>query len=290
MDTEEHEAVVGFRQSILNELFCKRPDRALFHYTTQAGLLGIIRDKQIWATHHQCLNDIQEFLYAKDLVRKELNGRAAAASGDSLSVVKAMLSVMDQKGFEDVDLYIACFSEVHDSLALWRTYGGLTSGFALRYEGTLVNSPARFEMRPCLYREEQQREVIKALVAEVLERTLKYCQVTGASPEQFVGVDLRTKLHRLGAIIKHPTFAEEKEWRLISEVMTAWPGEGALKFREGKSMIVPYRCIPLDGFTQVIVGPNPNPEQSARSVRSLLSSEGIRGVEVVMSDVPYRNW
>ena len=48
------------------------PPAILYHYTTQQGLLGIIRDKEIWASHTQYLNDAREFRHALDLIKEEL--------------------------------------------------------------------------------------------------------------------------------------------------------------------------------------------------------------------------
>ena len=39
----------------------------LFHYTTAAGLLGILDSSGFWATDLRFLNDAQEAVYARDL-------------------------------------------------------------------------------------------------------------------------------------------------------------------------------------------------------------------------------
>src|SRR5437868_10408340 len=36
----------------------------LFHYTDGAGLLGIVKGREVWATHTQYLNDQDEFRHA----------------------------------------------------------------------------------------------------------------------------------------------------------------------------------------------------------------------------------
>jgi C-terminal processing protease CtpA/Prc len=69
------------KRKILEEVLSHRPDGPLYHYTKQAGLLGIIRKKEIWATHTQYLNDTREFLHAVQLIRDELTV-ARAAHGD----------------------------------------------------------------------------------------------------------------------------------------------------------------------------------------------------------------
>jgi hypothetical protein len=39
----------------------------LYHYTNQSGLIGIITNRETWATHIRYLNDSAEFEYAVDL-------------------------------------------------------------------------------------------------------------------------------------------------------------------------------------------------------------------------------
>ena len=43
---------------------------SLFHYTTSAGLDGILTSQTLWCTHYKYLNDSQEGVYAKDILRE----------------------------------------------------------------------------------------------------------------------------------------------------------------------------------------------------------------------------
>lgn len=103
-------------RKILDDILSKmpKPETPLYHYTTQGGLLGIIKTREIWATHHQCLNDAQEFIHAKDLFRREIAELTAADPADRL--LADMKRALDSKrGFEDVNLYVASLSADHDS-------------------------------------------------------------------------------------------------------------------------------------------------------------------------------
>jgi len=265
--------------------------------------LGIVKEKErkreIWATHHQCLNDTQEYLHPKGLIRDEIDGRLATTDSDSRSLLEAMRSTLDGPGNEDVNLYVASFSEDGDSLPQWRAYGG----FALGFWGDRLVLPERFTITRCIYSPTKQREVARAIVAEVLERTLNQMPALESHNAKLtVSVGLRLEMHTFALIFKHEKFEGEKEWRIVSPVLMdskpAYPiGEEVnLDFRQGKSMLIPYQSIPLkddkDGFPlhEVVVGPNPNKEQSRRSVESLLSSQGLVAAKVRSSDIPYRNW
>ena len=70
------------RHSVLTEILARQPPDVLYHYTTQAGLLGIISQKEIWATHTQYLNDRREYLHAIELVRQEIKIRIEKADDE----------------------------------------------------------------------------------------------------------------------------------------------------------------------------------------------------------------
>ncbi|HMD71082.1 MAG TPA: DUF2971 domain-containing protein [Bryobacteraceae bacterium] len=269
-------------------------EMTLYHYTTQTGLLGIITSREVWATHHQCLNDPKEFVHAKELFREELASRGPSP------ITEAMQRTLQGEGLESVDMYVASFSEDSDSLSQWRAYGGPTSSFSLGFDR--VAPPSRFKMRRCIYQEDRQREwarnVVDGILRKLQELDPKILEGT-KSVEQYIPLDCRLPLHESALVLKHPKFAEEKEWRIFSEVMMDDPPnqeKNPLDFREGKSALVPYRRVPLKnnegGFplTEIVVGPSPDPERSRRTVLSLLRSRGLANCHVRTSDVPYRNW
>jgi hypothetical protein len=277
-----------------------KPKTPLYHYTTQRGLSGIVGTREIWATHHQCLNDTEEFIHAKDLFRREIDERADAAGPANNLLADMKRTLEGKRGFEDVNLYVASFSaDCGDSLSQWRAYGGPTSGFSLGFEMDEIALPSRFKLVRCEYDEAKQREIIKSLVTQLLDGFTELSQeVKGV--RTYVDSFCRTELHQLALLFKHWKFSEEREWRIISsEPMMEDPpstGEAPLGFREGKSMLIPYRRVPLMNnmnhfpLTEVVVGPNPNPEQSVRSVCSLLKSYHLTNIKPRMSEVPYRNW
>jgi hypothetical protein len=216
-----------------------------------------------------------------------------------------MRATLDGPGNEDVNLYVASFSEQSDSLSQWRAYGGTSSGFSLGFAASQLSLPERFKIARCIYEENKQRSIANALVDEVLQSVPPIA--AEASNQQLAEVYLRVSLlsglHRLALAFKHPKFSEEREWRVIPDVRMdkapayPVPGEPKLEFREGRSMLVPYHRVALRDtqgnfpLSEIVVGPNPNPKQSERSAQSLLDSDrDLARVRVRSSDVPYRNW
>ncbi|KQV50324.1 hypothetical protein ASC95_13135 [Pelomonas sp. Root1217] len=58
-------------QELLRELYSEQPTGELFHYTTSAGLLGIVQSGSIWATEARYLNDATELSNALERIGAE---------------------------------------------------------------------------------------------------------------------------------------------------------------------------------------------------------------------------
>ena len=92
---------------------------------------------------------------------------------------------------------------------------------------------------------------------------------------------------------KHPSFKQEDEWRLVSDSTDRIPRK--IKFREGKSIIVPYIEFSLSNkmsgipIKEIMVGPTPHSDLSLNSIGELLTNKGI-SCHLSKSDVPFRAW
>lgn len=283
------------KQEILKDIFSQTPPEILYHYTTQTGLLGIIKDEEIWATHTQYLNDQREYLYAVEMVKDEIDiAMDKAANRQHKTILKDMAD--DLEGVEKVNVCVCSFSEDGDSLPQWRAYGAAASGFAIGLSGeTLATIAAKkgFYIGPCLYELSKQRNLIRALVKIVLEQNIKGTPWNNGNhiPQ---GGNLRAYLHQYAPILKDPSFKEEREWRVISYPLGS--RFRRFDFRPGGSMLTPYYRFALThddipfNVRKVIIGPTPHPEQAKGSVTKFLSSRELRNVLVKNSKVPYRNW
>src|SRR4029077_713313 len=65
------------KRKILIDVLEEKPNKPLYHYTTQSGLLGIVGQKEIWATHTQYLNDTREGLHAVEMVHRRIKSLIA---------------------------------------------------------------------------------------------------------------------------------------------------------------------------------------------------------------------
>lgn len=139
------------KRAILNDVLSYRPNKPLYHYTKQSGLLGIIGEKQIWATHSQYLNDRREYKHALDLVCEEINRLDATTDHHSRSFLQGMKDGIS--GIESMNVCVCSFSEERDSLSQWRAYGSGTSGFAIGLPGDLIvaaTEKLQWYLAPCI--------------------------------------------------------------------------------------------------------------------------------------------
>jgi len=285
-----------FTRVILNEVLLQVPPGLLYHYTTLAGLLGIISQQEIWATHTQYLNDHREFRHGLDIFREELETLIiACAEPERLECLRELRDAIFDE-WANINVCVSSFSEGDDSLSQWRAYGG-SSGFSIGFPGdhlaSLMN-PEHSYLAPCIYEDDKQRAVARALLDEAADQNLARARVGTPHLHLPTGGSLRAYLLRFAPLLKHRKFADEHEWRIITKpLMCHLP---RFDFRSGGSMITPYYRFPLADeqntfrVSRVVVSPTPHTGEAHASVKSLLVRFNFRDAEVSSSEVPYRNW
>ncbi len=109
-------------------------------------------------------------------------------------------------------------------------------------------------------------------------------------PGSYGSVRLHRFLMPVLATIKHPSFADEIEWRLVLANAFAL-AEVRTSFRVGDFGFAPYIEVPLpaESVAEVVVGPSPHPEIRKAGVQRLLSRLGLPSVAVTGSDTPLRS-
>jgi hypothetical protein len=296
------------KRAILNDVLFPKLDKPLYHYTTQSGLLGIIRSRQMWVTHTQYLNDRREFVHAVDLVREEVSRLLETSPADSSRTesLKWMERAL-QSAPESINVCVCSFSEDQDSLSQWRAYSAGTGGFAIGFPADLLTAATALQgwyLAACVYDPLQQIEIIRSLVEEVLEENLT--GATGDVTDEYeedrslrlqMGGNLLAYLYRYAPILKDESFRAEKEWRVISRPL--FNSSKAFDFREGRSLLIPYSKLPLSGedlelrLHKIVIGPTPDEVRSRTAVVNFLMHEHLlKGLEVPVeiSKVPYRGW
>src|SRR4051812_23669938 len=106
----------------------------LFHYTSPEGLIGIVKERCLWATSAFYLNDSQELLGGIEIARKQLESIAdESASQDQRARINWLLHDIRNVGtVQSKAAFICSLSSERDLLSQWRAYcrgGGFSIGF-----------------------------------------------------------------------------------------------------------------------------------------------------------------
>lgn len=288
--------------SLTEKLFGDNPQEPLYHYTTLTGLLGIVRDKNLWASDIRYMNDSAELKHTADLIRLEVQERIARGRGKA-DLLGQFVDWVGNRITNGHLLFGASFRSHGNLLSQWRGYSdhgkGVSIGFSAEY---IVQCAVRqnFQIGKCIYEPERQKKLIQQIVDAVESHVISTLQ-GGESREELaakyrvVFETIELDLLRIASILKHPSFREEMEWRLVSPVYTDHT-KAPMYFREAHSMLVPYiafnlqqepdRSLQLD---HLYLGPTSNIHISMNSVKMFLAQNGIiphRGIDYCR--IPFR--
>jgi len=298
----------------------------LYHYTTEKGLYGILESDTIWATHYQFLNDSSERSLGFDTYRRTIESVDRSTSGMPQGIVQAEREVL-RNYFNAVDAYVVSFTkDSHsddcnyqgDRLSQWRGCGQGSQGYCLGFSYNSISEIAaelhhRIRLggilRDCIYSEKvmtkavdsQRRAHLENLRGVADQYFRKHQEKAGFAPAEnkdFMNEVRRHAVEMLQecSLYKHPAFWEEDEVRLLVSYVKDVSDSRVIRFRDGQLGKTPYLEIPLDlkgenaPLKKIVVGPSPNQDQFFTRLCIQLEKKQIRGVEVVRSVIPYRNW
>lgn len=284
-------------REITARLYSDSPAETLYHYTTFKGLLGIVASRCLWASEIRYMNDSAEIRHAADLIRAEVQRRISTGSTNA-QLLNQFNDWVAHRMTSGHMLFGASFRANGNLLSQWRGYSAMGKGVSLGFNPDfLVSCAARqsFQVGKCIY----SREAQTALIAEVVDAIEEYAGCSTAAGGdgscQAIFADIESDLLRIAAILKHPSFEEEAEWRVVSPVLTDYV-DSPVQFREGSSMLVPYLEFSLESgagepiaLEHIFLGPTLNISQSMSSLTMYLAKNGIHpGGGITYCQIPYR--
>jgi hypothetical protein len=279
----------------------------LYHYTTQAGLMGILESNCLWATHYKFLNDYTEMTFAKDELTKALVNT---------------LNEEDTKRFHEVygyiqeyEIYTTSFCkspndeyiEKNGLLSQWRGYGS-DGGFAILFDKVKIEDliekenqldkhddgkKARFIIDKVIYSHNNDLYLNRMKThIDNLSSQLK-------KPDQ-IGLLITSFLKCIG-FYKSEGFKEENEYRILASLGRK---NSTVKNRKFLNKEKPYielfdknkldKCnnpdrsenepLPIKG---IIVGPHKDKEMRAARLRVQLAILNRGDIPVTISETPF---
>jgi len=284
------------------KLFSELPKGLLYHYTTLSGLLGIVSSRSLWASDIRYMNDSAELRHAADLIRLEVQQRITKRP-EKTDLLNQFVDWVAYRITNGNMLFAASFRSQGNLLSQWRGYSTHGKGVSLGFSANYIIDCAdqqKFQIGRCIYDPIRQRTLISELVDAVEEHVASHVhggesRASLTSLYQTVFEKLESNLLRIAAILKHPSFREEREWRVVSPILTDFQ-QVPLQFREAHAMLVPYVEFGLSlgdsrppQLEHLYLGPTTNINISMNSLRMFLAQNGIvpaRGIDYCQ--IPYR--
>lgn len=304
---ESLEAAANIRMALAKHSRLRFPARTgarparLFHYTSHRGLLGILNSNVLWATNALYLNDSSELSYGLSVARAQLH--AIESESD---LVKEFLRL----GHELLDLevlvpgrqfYACCLCQDPDILSQWRAYADPGGGYAIGFDMedlTRAGVKANLSLFPVDYGTRVNGELLAHDIKALCEALLQCAKHTPGNDNVLISAaceDLNlTFIFRL-FWLKHPGFAEEKEWRILANFDST--DVTRLNFRQGQTTFLPYVELDPSAFgdsfeklpiREVVHGPTVHPQLAAQSLDALFKKHGFTVPKIWGSTIPLR--
>ncbi len=288
-------------QEITEKLYSDTPKETLYHYTTFTGLLGIIDKRALWASDIRYLNDSAELKHTADLIHIEITRRIVEGH-DNPNLLSQFYDWVTHRITNGRMLFGSSFRAHGNLLSQWRGYSKVGKGVSIGFDPNYILACARaqsFQIGKCIYDASSQQNLITQVIDGVERLADKHKNMNhkqqDSQPYRKIFECIESDLLRIAAILKHPSFEEEDEWRLVSPAVTDYVNAPVL-FREGRSMLVPYvefRLLPNNkkpiAIEHMYLGPTSNINISMNSLSMFLAKNGVKpNRETSYCQIPYR--
>lgn len=244
----------------------------IWHYTTAAGLTGILSEHVLWASSAAFMNDHQELRTGPAVLARQFQDLYG-------SVDEGFRLLAEGTGTVDPTLsFVACACDDGDSLTMWRNYTGGEVGFAVRLDperplhlrrqrsiedaifpadhkllanenyslaatlSLLGKALENFDGNPidwqdAIYNKEQQDALARQYLARVRSYVADPGLQTNDGAEEIS--DVMLNFDRQLQMFKDEAFKDEQEKRIVCALQQPL-SRCFVKFRTGKYGIVPY--------------------------------------------------
>jgi hypothetical protein len=298
----------GIVTSFVTELEPLPVPPRIYHYTNDAGLLGILRSGTLWFTDIFDLNDPSELRHGFKQATKILTERAATAASPVQNFAKEFERFLFAGGIEAAAHYFVCsFSKWGDELSQWRAYADNGRGFSLGFDSKprvdaftrndgIHSANSTFSVT---YDDKKLAGMQQSLIDEVfplinlpLRRALNRQQIDAYVRHLFVCLSVEAVRQVL--FFKHHAYQNEGEFRFL-QAFRADQAAPAVHYRNRPYTLMRYREFdwrsPADkALRQITIGPSADPIKAPQLARDCLRAfhSAPEQVEIVTSEIPYR--
>ncbi len=287
----------------IRKIYTTLPTSPLYHYTSLKGLQGIIESKSVWATNVFYLNDASEVSHAISMLDNAINEKLKNNNNELKEFLNQFLGWLKNSAIDRHQIFVCSFTEDGNLLSQWRGYSQLGQGISIginQEDMIFACEKQEFTIIKCIYDIRQKKKVINEFLDKVLGDAIEFGPNNDPSkrrPSQSYYDMIEAyepAFLEIASALKHPSFAEEKEWRIISPLISDLKDE-RINYRITNSTMIPYIKFNLaleEGcviFEDIIVGPTPHMNLSMNSIPNYLTRMKVKCRNGVHnSQLPYR--
>ncbi len=290
---------------LVQDLYAGQPDQTLYHYTSLDSMRGIVGTASLRATEIRYFSDADEMKHASDQLGWGISF-LEGFGGSEQRLLTQLREWFTHRLTSGHSLFVGCFTPNGNLLSQWRSYCPVAKGVSLGFDGAKLSTSAtkhRWKLGKCIYNQDRKEEIVEIILSEIERLAKERGENTDRSKRHPVNSfhdvfeTIEHDLLQIAALLKHPAFEEEEEWRLVSPVITNYV-EAPVEYREGPSMLVPFMNVQLPAapdrhldLEHVVLGPTPNMNISMHSLSNYLSRNEASPRKGLMNcQIPYRPW
>lgn len=286
-------------------------------YTSAEAAMSIIKKNEVWLRNCQCMNDSREVEHGLhcliEAFRNEKNGKRFQESLETIypGIIDEFANIFDNwlPSFK-TNTYIACVSEhppeedKYGRLSMWRAYGGQRPVALVLNKDPFLAETDVFHAytHPVYYQDPENFNFEFGELATRVNNEKDFLSTLGK--ESVIGY-LFDIFKNIIVCVKHPGFAEEREWRVVynpdhkkSEHVTS--SIVSINGIPQEIHKIPLKDIPEENFIgatvpqfidKIIIGPNDHQFVLGKTFIKLLEEAGCENPidKVFYSGIPLRN-
>lgn len=283
----------------------------LYHYTDDAGLLGILKSGKIWLSDVFHLNDPAELRHGSAPAVEGLRWFAEEHRDrpELGTFARDFEHFLGAGGLEaSANYFVACFSETDTELGQWRAYADDGKGYAIGFDGrAFENAFARKDGEPVqgnmTFPVTYDDAKLTSLQNHYVNDILKYISLprgrdlSGFDLNEYMkGISIAFSLNvlRTAAFFKHPAYKNEREYRYM-QVQRGDRAPVGVQFRTRPYELIRYvefdwRSIAPTALKEIVAGPAAGDSRGAQFASDCLRAHHPNHyVDVRRSAVPYRS-
>lgn len=226
----------------------------LYHYSSMAGIRGILSHKELWLSDILHMNDQRDGRYWIDVFRNLVSHKSVPW------YVKDSFYKSKTFGLGEVwHEYIACFSEQSDLDRQWTEYADSGRGCAIEISFEALSKNAddgkAFAYMSMVYNRSQQIEMAEKIIDTAIHLA-RAEDLTSAEAKEFWINHAVWNFLVCGGRFKDPGYEQEQEWRVFKSRTDDRRDERYRKSPSGSE--IPYLGLSLtpDMVTGLVKGPN----------------------------------